>query len=125
MKETILTIAKWSEETFGDNITLEGQLDKFTEELKEFTETLLAPEETYAHQMEELSDLTIVASSIARFDITRSQACFGLINAIMDVFYITERELNDAVDTKMARNRTRKWGIGKGNFQHISEGDEE
>lgn len=120
-KETVASIIKWSEETFGDNITLEGQLDKFTEELKEFTATLLVPEETYAHQMEELSDLTIVASSIARFDIARSQACFSLINAIMDVFNITESELNNAVDTKMARNRTRKWGKGKGNYQHIDE----
>lgn len=115
--ETILTIAKWSEETFGDNITLEGQVTKFYDELNEW----LATDRT---DITELADLAIVASSVARFSVVKAASYFCLVAFNLMVSKFTEEDLEEAINKKMAINRKRKWSVGKGNFQHITENKE-
>lgn len=117
MKETILTIAKWSEETFGDNITPEGQLEKFLDERKEWLES-------DRKDLSELADLTIVASSVARFSLVDAALCFAHIDAELKSSGFSADDLETAINNKMAINRQRKWTIGKGNFQHIEENKE-
>lgn len=118
MKETILTIAKWSEETFGDNITLEGQLEKYEDEFGEWLDS-------DRNDIMELADMAIVTISIARFSITDALRCFGEIKEEACYSNFNLGELEEAIKNKMKINRQRKWSIGKGNFQHISEGEEE
>lgn len=116
MKETILTIARWSEETFGDNITLEGQLEKFLDERKEWLES-------GRKDLSELADLTIVASSVARFSLVDAALCFAHIDTELKLSGFSADDLETAINNKMTINRKRKWAVGKGNFQHISEGE--
>lgn len=108
MKETIKSIIEWHEQTFPD-ATLEGQTTKFADERKEFEQE---------PSLEEWSDMFIVACGIARFDSILALHYFS------DCFKILERQairniyIQQAVEYKMAINRKRKWGIGKGNYQH-------
>lgn len=117
MKETVASIIKWSEETFGDNITLEGQATKFYDELNEW----LATDRT---DITELADLAIVASSVARFSVIEAMFCFDAVEEELYRSQFTEQQLEDAIDDKMQINRQRKWSIGKGNYQHIEENKE-
>jgi hypothetical protein len=114
--ETILSIAKWSEETFGDNITLEGQLEKFLDERKEWLES-------DRKDLSELADLMIVASSVARFSLVDAALCFSHIDAELKLSGFSADDLETAINNKMQTNRKRKWTIGKGNYQHIEEGE--
>lgn len=113
-QETVATIIKWSEETFGDNITLEGQLNKFKEEKAEWLAT-------NREDIEELADLAIVASSIARFSVVEAMFCFGRVEEELCHSIFTTKELEEAINKKQSINRQRKWTIGKGNFQHVGE----
>lgn len=117
-QETVASIIKWSEETFGDNITIEGQLQKFKDETEEWFDS-------DQKDIEELADMAIVASSVARFSVVEAMRCF---HYTLDRLYFSKflpSELEKAINKKMEVNRKRKWGKGKGNYQHISEGDEE
>jgi hypothetical protein len=116
MKETVASIIKWSEETFGDNITLEGQLEKFLDERKEWLES-------GRKDLSELADLTIVASSVARFSLVDAAVCFAHIDAELKLSGFSADDLETAINKKMAVNRQRKWAVGKGNYQHVSEGE--
>lgn len=117
MNETILSIARWSEETFGDNITLEGQIEKFNDELQEW-------HDSKHEDIMELADMAIVASSIARFSVVKAASYFCLVAFNLMVSKFTEEDLEEAINKKMAINRKRKWSVGKGNFQHITENKE-
>lgn len=116
-EETILSIARWSEETFGDNLTLAGQLDKFETEKIEWLES-------NRKDIIELADLMIVASSVARFSLVDAALCFAHIDAELKLSGFSADDLETAINNKMTINRQRKWSIGKGNYQHISEGEE-
>ena len=116
MKETILTIAKWSEETFGDNITLEGQLQKFKDEIEEWFDS-------DQKDIEELADMAIVASSVARFSVIEAIRCFSYVAERLNFSKFTMHELEEAINKKQEKNRKQKWGKGKGNYQHIEEGE--
>lgn len=113
MNETIASIIKWHEQTFPD-ATLMGQLEKFADERKEFEQE---------PSLEELSDMYIVACGIARFDSVLALHYFSDIHKIIDRQGIMNISFQEAIDKKMAINRKRKWGIGKGNYQHIEEGE--
>ena len=113
-QETVASIIKWSEETFGDNITLEGQLTKFRDELNEW----LATDRT---DITELADLAIVASSVARFGVIEAISCFACVAEEGSRSQFAGQQLEEAINNKMAINRKRKWSIGKGNFQHVGE----
>lgn len=114
-EETILSIARWSEETFGDNLTLAGQLDKFETEKIEWLES-------NRKDIIELADLMIVASSVARFSLIDAALCFAYVYTELKLSGFSADDLEIAINKKQSINRKRKWGKGKGNFQHISEG---
>lgn len=115
-EESVASIIEWSEETFGDNITLEGQLQKFKDEIEEWFES-------DQKDIEELSDMAIVASSVARFSVVEAMRCFHYTLDRLYFSKFTPTELEKAINKKMAINRQRKWSVGKGNYQHISEGE--
>lgn len=111
-KETIFSIMKWHEETFPD-CTLDGQLEKYQEEQREWVES-------GNNDISELADMFIVACGIARFDLWE-----GLV-ALSDVYDWYEetvdldfKDLMKAVNKKMAINRKRKWGKQGGLYKHI------
>lgn len=113
MNETILSIAKWHEETFPD-ATLEGQELKYRDELMEWTDS-------GCKDVTELADMLIVACGIARFDI--KEGMFYIADVMDWASECCMPSLMDAVQEKMKINRQRKWTIGKGNYQHIPEGE--
>lgn len=112
MKETILSIAKWHEETFPD-ATLEGQVKKWNEELKDFRETNYRD----AH---EFADMFIVACGIARFDINLGLYYFAEIyDWLGSDIPFDVKELIDATNEKMEKNRKRVWvKSGEGHYHH-------
>lgn len=112
MSETIDTIIAWHKQTFPD-ATLDGQMEKWNEELKEFRET------NYRSAYE-LADMFIVACGIARFD------------TVLGLYYLSEiydwlgsdimfgdKEFIDGVEKKMAKNRKRVWNnTADGTYHH-------
>lgn len=118
MSESIKTIIQWHEQTFPD-ATLDGQIDKFNTEYDEYFAA-----DTLADQVEELADVFIVAFGMSRFSLEDG------------LFYIDEawqlyqespfvwKDLEQAINKKMQKNRNRTWGFSNGNYQHISEGGE-
>lgn len=113
-QETVASIIKWSEETFGDNITLEGQLTKFCDELNEW----LATGRT---DITELADLAIVASSVARFSVIEAISCFACVAEEGSRSQFTEQQLKEAINEKQATNRSRVWEKKDGQYQHVGE----
>lgn len=113
MKETSKTIQKWHEESFPD-ATLDGQLEKFGEEIKEYREA-----ESDEDKLAELADLLIVAAGIARFDKERSQELTMLVHITTSEDGYDMTELWDAVQKKMEKNRKRVWNkTGDGTYHH-------
>lgn len=120
MKETIKSIIEWHEQTFPD-ATLEGQIEKFKDEEKEFYLEMMKPD-NIDNTMFELADMCIVACGIARFSSVDSVLAFyKVIQAGLQ--YPFGNKLYAYIDKKMQINRQRKWSKGKGNYQHISEGE--
>lgn len=118
MKETIKSIILWQEQTFPD-ATLEGQTDKYHNEYNEYYMA-----KTKESMLEELADMFIVTIGIIRLDFR--EGLFFMNDALRtfcDSTY-TWGQLEEAINKKMQINRKRKWSVGKGNFQHISEGEE-
>lgn len=114
MKETIKTIMDWHEQTFPD-ATLDGQIVKYNEELKEFVAT------DYK-DITELADLFIVACGIARFDMHQGLFYFADVydwyNADIE---LSPETLQAAVDKKMEKNRMREWGkTAEGTYHHTN-----
>ena len=117
MKETIKSIIEWHEQTFPD-ATLEGQIEKWFDEEREFMKTIQGTEE----EIYELADLVIVSAGIMRFNYGWGFDFLGrTLEHMRNVDYVGNA-LWEAVEQKMAINRKRKWSVGKGNYQHISEG---
>jgi predicted house-cleaning noncanonical NTP pyrophosphatase (MazG superfamily) len=115
MKETIKSIIEWHEQTFPD-ATLEGQIEKFGDELSEYGES---------ECLEELADLFIVACGIARFDFIKALPCFAKAERLLKVWEkisVSRRAFEIVVNEKMQTNRQRKWGKIGNKFQHIEEG---
>ena len=111
MKETIDTIIQWHKETFPD-ATLEGQLEKYHEEVKEFVETDFK-------DLGELVDMFIVACGIARFDIHEGIFYFADIDVWISDNLFDWDKFEEAVNKKMEKNRKRVWvQSGKGNYHH-------
>jgi hypothetical protein len=116
-QETVASIIKWSEETFGNNITLEGQLNKFKEEKAEWLATNRA-------DIYELADMAIVASSIARFSVVEAMFCFGRVEEELLVSGFATWQLEEAINKKMQKNLLRTWEKKDGQYQHIEENKE-
>ena len=121
MNETFETIQEWGRQTFGDNITMEGQIEKWHDERKEFEETSsMTPDELF-----ELADLVIVSANIMRFDFKTGFHYLAETFKLLAITKYSGEELWNAVEKKMIINKNRIWSVGKGNFQHISVGGEE
>ena len=107
MNETILSIAKWHEQTFPD-ATLDKQVEKWYDEQKEFIDS---------QDPEEFVDMFIVACGIARFSIEKAIPKFAVVfNNLIDEEWGKFQEL---VNKKMAVNRNRVWASNDGKYQHI------
>lgn len=120
MKETIKSIIEWHEQTFPD-ATMEGQIEKWFDEEKEFKQTIQGTEE----EIYELADLVIVSAGIMRFDYGCGfDSLARTLQYMINADYIGTM-LWEAVEYKMQINRKRKWSVSKGKFQHIEEGSEE
>ena len=112
MKETIKTIMDWHEQTFPD-ATLEGQIEKYQEEQREWLET-------DCEDVTELADMLIVACGIARFDLHEG------LYAMNDIYEwycghesLDMAKLEKAVNEKMAKNRKRVWNkTAVGSYLH-------
>lgn len=121
MSETFQTIQDWGIKTFGDNITMEGQIEKWLDERKEFEETSsMTPDELF-----ELADLVIVSANIMRFDFKIGFHYLAETFKLLAATKYSGEELWNAVEKKMTINKNRVWSVGKGNFQHINIGEEE
>ena len=110
MKENFTSIIKWSEDTFP-TASLEGQLEKFADEMKEW----LATDRT---DIVELADMAIVALSVARFSVAESMFCFECVIRQLNSTLFTGFDLENAIDEKMATNRKREWNFNNGQYQH-------
>jgi hypothetical protein len=113
MKENIASIIQWHTETFP-NATLEGQLQKFEDELQELLES------NY-EDITELADIFIVACGICRFSLVRGMTAFWKIADLTAGMLLIKKQFETAVNKKMEINRKRKWGCNKGYYQHIDE----
>lgn len=116
MKETIESIIKWHTETFPD-ATLEGQIEKWDDEEKEWHESRPASEE----EMGELADMVIVACGIMRFDY--QLGFYYLMLTATKVFDSPPDRIDmwGVVEKKMAINRARRWNKCDGKYQHVEE----
>ena len=115
MKETAKTIQKWHEESFPD-ATLDGQLGKLQEEIKEYMDAKTDEEKLF-----ELADMAIVVMGIRRFDEKHAKELIFMVyeNASEDGFDMTE--LWDAIQKKMEQNRKRKWTKKNGLYKHTKQ----
>ena len=116
MKETIASIILWHEQTFPD-ATLEVQEQKWQEERKEWEDTSYGSK----YELEELADMVIVCCGIMRFDYTKGFCYLTSTLCKISVMAFNGTGLWRAVENKMTINRQRKWGKGKGNYQHVEE----
>lgn len=113
MKETTDTIMRWHAATFPQ-ATLAGQLEKFEEERQEYAK---AKRNT---KLEEAADMYIVACGIARFDSYLGALAMA---EMTDVFsHHDKRNIQKAIDKKMAINRKRSWNCNDGYYKHVSAG---
>ena len=114
--ESIKSIIDWHTETFPE-ASMDGQITKFLDERVEYT-CATTPEE----RLTEMADCFIVACGIARFNIVYGSRFFGeAFDMFVEAKDVTIDALQKAIDDKMAINRQRKWGKGKGNYQHVEE----
>ena len=114
MSETIMTIMQWHEETFPD-ATLDGQRQKYREELSEYVAS--GEKDIY-----ELADMFIVACGIARFSLKDGTDAFSdVYDWYMAYDSFNDNALWDAINEKMAINRKRKWTKKNGNYKHVEE----
>lgn len=113
MKETTDTIMRWHAATFPQ-ATLAGQLEKFEEERQEYAK---AKRNT---KLEEAADMYIVACGIARFDSYLGALAMA---EMTDVFlHHDKRNIQKAIDKKMAINRKRSWNCNNGYYKHCATG---
>jgi hypothetical protein len=117
MSENIASIIKWHEQTFPD-ATLEGQIEKFDDEVKEFYEAELLSDEAAT----ELADCFVVGCGMARFSFLFAMNAFSFVfDYLVDEDEFAKKFLS-AVENKMQTNRQRKWNKIGNKFQHIEEG---
>lgn len=113
MKETIDTIIDWQKNTFPD-ANLEGQREKFLEELREFYNA-----QTSQEQLAELVDMFIVACGVARFDTVEALSEFTCVRERGNHVMINWSDFEKAVDSKLEKNRKRIWNkTGNGTYHH-------
>lgn len=121
MKESILSIAQWHKDTFPD-ATLDGQKLKWLEETREWVETLRPATGDFIYgDVKELADMFIVACGLTRFSDAEAMFCFGRVERELCASLFTVAELENAIDEKMAKNRSRTWKNNNGLYKHEGE----
>lgn len=112
MAETIDTIIAWHKQTFPD-ATLDGQIRKYQEELREW-------EESQYEDTSELADMFIVACGIARFDLAQGLIYMAdLYDQFVGNDSIGVDKVMSKVENKMAKNRKRVWNkTADGTYHH-------
>lgn len=116
MTETIKTIIEWHEQTFP-MADLQGQLQKFDNEVKEFWECELLSEDAAT----ELADCFIVACGIARFSAAEAAGAFSFVDSYIAAEIKFKEMFENAIQNKMAINRKRKWKKQGNSYQHVEE----
>ena len=107
----IKSITEWHKRTFPET-TLESQLLKLDEELKEVVEAQRA--RNFEHSYNELVDVYIVACSLKeRFNSTMGSYFVGLIDEN------PSPNMQARIDKKMDENLKRKWEFKNGVYRHI------
>lgn len=107
----VKTIAEWHKRTFPE-ATLESQLLKLDEELKEVVAAKRARE--FEHFYNELADVYIVACSLKiRFNSTIGSYFLGLIEEN------PAPNMQERIDKKMDENLKRKWEFKNGVYRHV------
>ena len=118
MKESILTIAKWHEETFPDT-DFNGQMEKWFEERIEWQSSF---NPTQHGDILELADMFVVACGLTRFNSTEAMFCFARICDELSNSRFATQDLEHAIDTKMKCNRARAWKKqDNGTYHHIAD----
>lgn len=103
MSESIKTIIQWHEQTFPD-ATLEGQIEKFDDEVKEFYEAELLSDEAAT----ELADCFVVGCGMARFSFLSAMNAFSFVLGYLVGEDEFAKKFLSAVENKMQTNRKRK-----------------
>lgn len=120
MKESILSIAQWHKDTFPD-ATLDGQRLKWMEEKREWKESL-RPAVGIFGDVNELADMFIVACGLTRFSDTEAMFCFGRVERELCESLFATKDLENAIDKKMERNRARIWEKqANGSYHHVDD----
>lgn len=118
MNESILTIAKWHEETFPDT-DFNGQMEKWFEERIEWQSSC---NPTQHGDILELADMFVVACGLTRFNSTEAMFCFARICDELASSGFATQDLEHAIDAKMERNRARAWKKqDNGTYHHIAD----
>lgn len=110
MSETIASIIEWSQQAFPD-ATLDGQREKYIEESKEW-------EASKCSDITELADMFIVACSVGRFDPILCMRQMTDVNLELVKADLMSKDLEDAINKKMAINRARTWEKRDGLYKH-------
>lgn len=118
MYETIQTIIEWSAATFPD-ATVGGQIAKFREEKEEWRKTKYNRGGVlWNGDISELADMFIVAAGLGRLDPMESMFCMRTVAKELEESVFATRDLCEAVNAKMAINRSRRWRSGNGQYKH-------
>lgn len=109
-------IMNWQAKTFPRS-TLEGQIEKFSEEFTEAMDAynVDAPATVIAG---ELADMFIVACGILRLDATCGAKAFADLLNVQCALEVSDRRLNNAINRKMETNADRKWRYKDGLYKH-------
>lgn len=130
-KYTFKEILDWHEKAFPE-ATLEGQKNKLEEE---FLELFDATEEADEDRVfEEFADCMIVAIGMGRFSNTASMLALSAINELATKPFKDEedgiamscaflKDIEKAIDKKMAENVTRTWAKKGGKYKHCDKDD--
>lgn len=110
-------IMNWHAKTFPRS-TLEGQIEKFHEELTEALDAYNAdsPATVVA---DELADMFIVACGILRLDPVCGAKAFSDLLNVKFGMQVSARRLNNAINRKMESNAARKWRYRNGQYKHV------
>lgn len=132
LKNMLPEITQWHAETFPD-ATLDGQINKFEDELQEFYQASRAKPGSNA-ALEELADCAIVAFGVRRFlwdnednIIGRNYGaadCFAIVIGLCYRWGWTWAKLYKAIEKKMEINRARTWTSQDGSYQHVETNNE-
>ena len=116
LNKVLQDIKEWNATQFPD-ANLSGQLLKLEEELREFHD------DKAKENFKEISDVVIVCAGLGRW---QSLIGYHILSMVVNGAHYTEvNKLLDAVEAKMAKNRSRVWlKDGDGKYHHDVKLDE-